>query len=80
MAWRAAGLSSGEMAGERNCCWAPSPIHLLMKRSHTVRDITKHGFLFNLCVSFFQMATKLLTQTVTELFGPNYRVLNEGKC
>ena len=35
--------------------------------------ISKYCFFsFNLCVLFFQMATKLLGQIVIKLFGPNY--------
>jgi len=40
-----------------------------------MKMISKYCFCyFNLCVLFLQMATKLLGQIVTKLFGPNYLI------
>ena len=38
------------------------------------RDFSKYCFCLNLCVLFFQTATKLSGQIVTKLFGLNYLI------
>jgi len=40
-----------------------------------MKMVSKYCFSFNLCVLFFEKATKLLGQIVIKLFGPNYLTL-----
>jgi hypothetical protein len=49
-------------------------LHLLTQRFSYCAEYLKILSFFNLCVSFFQMATELTRQIVTELFGPNYLI------